>query len=247
MSGLICAGNVHIALLNDDGSFAGFLDIKNTTRLALSAGEGEEKQRISKQRESYGQVLDSVIIPAVPTVALTFDEADAETVGMALLGTLSPINLTSQTRAGVDLDVPALGVWLELGDRYINPTGFELAASGGTPVLVQGVDYVVDLTMGLVKFLPAGSVDVDDVVEKSYTTRAITGTRIQASRKNQLKARVLLNGKNLADGRGIVIEVPQCTLKSASEFDALSSEFVVTEVNGSIIGDYSVDYLTTAI
>lgn len=243
MSGLICAGNVHIALLNDDGSFAGFLDIKNTTKLALSPGEGEEKQRISKQRDSYGQVLDSIIIPGIPTASLSFDEADAETVGMALLGTLAPITLTSQTRTDVAMTVTALGVWLELGDRYINPTGFAIKDEAGTATYVQGVDYVVDLTMGLIKFLATGAIAEDDVVEKTYTTRATTGTRIQASRKNQIKARILLNGKNLADGRGLVVEVPQCTLKSASEFDALSSDYVVTELSGSIVGDYTVDYI----
>lgn len=245
MSGLICAGNVHVAVLNDDGSFAGFLDIKNTTKLAISPGEGEEKQRISKQRDSYGQVLDSIIIPGVPSVSLSFDEADTQTVSMALLGTLTTLSLASVTRTAVNLTVSQIGVWLELGDRYVNPTGFLLTEDAGGTTLVAGVDYLVDYTMGLVKFLESGSVSLNDTVEKTYTTRAITGSRIQGSRKNQIKARILLNGKNLADGGGIVIEVPQCTLKSASEFDPMSSDFVVTEVSGSIIGDYSVDYLNT--
>lgn len=243
MSGLICAGNVHVALLNDDGSFAGFLDIKNTTKLAFSAGEGEEKQRISRQRENYGQVLDSVIIPGVPTVAVSFDEADASTVGMALLGTLSPLSLTAETRTAVDFTVTALGTWLELGDRFINTAGFSLTENNAGAALVAGLDYVVDHAMGLVKFLESGDVEVGQVIEKTYTTRAVQGTRIQGSRKNQIKARILLNGKNLADGRALVAEIPQCTLKSASEFDALSTDFVVTELNGSIIGDYTVDYL----
>lgn len=243
MSGLICAGNVHVAVLNDDGSFAGFLDIKNTTKLAISPGEGEEKQRISKQRENYGQVLDSIIIPGVPSVSLSFDEADAQTISMALLGTLTTLSLTSQTRTAVNLTASTIGVWLELGDRYINPTGFLLTEDAAGSALVQGVDYLVDYTMGLVKFLASGSVMAGDIVEKTYTTRAVTGTRIQGSRKNQIKARILLNGKNLADGRGLVVEVPQCTLKSTSEFDPMSSDFVVTEVGGSIIGDYSVEHL----
>ena len=99
MSGLLCAGDVRLALLNDDGSFAGFLGIKNTTQLSIQPGEGEEITRKSKQRANYGQVLDTVVIPGQPAVTLQFDEGDAETIGMALLGTVDTLTLSVQTRA----------------------------------------------------------------------------------------------------------------------------------------------------
>ena len=244
MSGLLCAGNVHAALLNDDGSFAGFLDIKNAIKLAINPGEGEEKQRISKKLADYGQVLDSVVIPGIPNVSVDFDEGDAETIGMALLGTLSTINLSSQTRTGVEYEVAALDVWLELGDRFINPTGFGLAIPGtpDTP-LVLGTDFVVDYTMGLVKFLSSGVVEAEDTIEKTYTTRAITGKRISGSKKNQLKTRLLMNGKNLANGKPVVVDLPVCTLRPAGEFDPLTGEFAVTSLTGTIVGDYTVDHL----
>ncbi|AXQ27589.1 hypothetical protein D0B54_02385 [Solimonas sp. K1W22B-7] len=243
MSGLLCAGNVHAAILNDDGSFAGFLGIKNAIKLAISPGESEEKQRVSKQVASYGQVLDSVVIPGKPMVTVDFDEGDAETIGLALQGNVAPLNLTTQTRTAVDLTVTALDTWLELGDRYINPTGFLLKDNGGVNTLVQGVDYVVDLTMGLVKFLASGTVEASDTVEKTYTTRAVTGSRISGSKKNQLRMRLLLNGKNLATGKPVVVELPSCTLRSASTFDPLLGEFAVTSLTGTIVGDYSVDHL----
>src|SRR3546814_4760983 len=86
MSGLLWSGNVHMALLNDDGSFAGFLDLKNAVKLGIKSGEGDEKQRISKIRDNYGEVLDTVIIPKPPELSIELDEGDAETVGMALMG-----------------------------------------------------------------------------------------------------------------------------------------------------------------
>jgi hypothetical protein len=241
MSGLICAGNVHIGLLNDDGSFAGFLDIKNTTKFAIKPGGGEEKRRISKKRDSYGQVLNSVVIPGIPSIALEIDEGDAETVNMALLGTLSNVSLTSQTRTGVDFTVTARDTWLELGDRYINASGFAITNSDASATYVNGTDYVVDLTMGLIKVLSSGAISAADVVKKSYTTAAKTGKRVSGSKKNQLMARVLMNGKNLANGQGVVVEIPSCTLQSASEFDPMTGDYAVTSLSGTIVGDYTVE------
>ena len=200
MSGLIAALNVHTALLNDDGSFAGFMDLKNSIKLAINPGEGEEKQRLSRQRDNYGQVLDSVVIPGIPNVTVDYDEADAETVAMALQGTVAALTVASATRTAVDFVVTALDAWLELGDRFINTSGFELHENAAGPLLVNGTDYVVDYTMGLVKFLSTGSVALNDTIEKTYTTREVTGKRVSGSKKNQLRVRLLGNGKNLATG-----------------------------------------------
>lgn len=245
MAGLITAGNVHAALLNDDGSFAGFLDIKNTIKLAINPGEGEEKQRLSRQRSSYGQVLDSVVIPGIPQVTVDFDEADAQTIAMALMGTTAVLDVETVTRTALDFTVTALDVWLELGDRFINSAGFLLTEDTAGPTLTAGTDYVVDLTMGLVKFLSTGSVQVDDVVEKSYTTRDVLGQRVTGTKKNQIRTRLLMNGNNLATGKTVVVSIPQCTLRSASEFDPLTGEFVQTSLTGSIVGEYTVDFLDT--
>src|SRR3546814_1682041 len=98
MSGLLWSGNVHMALLNDDGSFAGFLDLKNAVKLGIKSGEGDEKQRISKMRDNYGEVLDTVIIPKPPELSIELDEGDAETVGMALMGTVATLDIATVTR-----------------------------------------------------------------------------------------------------------------------------------------------------
>ncbi len=243
MSGILCSGNVHAALLNDDGSFAGFMDLKNAIKLAINPGEGEEKQRISKQNASFGQVLDSVVMPGIPNVTVDFDEGDSETVAMAMLGTLESINLTQQTRTAVDFTVTKLDVWLELGDRYINSNAFAIKENGAGDTYVQGVDYVVDLQMGLVKFLSTGSVLVDDVVEKTYTTRAVTGRRVNGSKKNQLKVRLMGNLKNLVNGKPVLVNLPVCTLRPAGEWDPLTGEFAQTSLTGTIVGDYTVDHL----
>lgn len=243
MSGLLCAGDVRLAILNDDGSFVGFLGIKNTTQLAIQAGEGSEITRTSKQRANYGQVLDTVVIPGQPQVTLQFDEGDAETIGMALLGTVETLTVASQTRTDVDLAVTKLDVWLDLGDRYISPTGFEVTNTLGDVTYVLGTDYVVDYAMGLIKFLSDGDVVVDEVVKRSYTTVAKAGKRIQGSKKSSLRAHIYMLGKNLADGYANVVDIPDCRLRSNSELDVLSDGFAVTSLTGSIIGDYTVDML----
>lgn len=243
MSGLIAALNVHTALLNDDGSFAGFLDLKNAIKLEISPGEGEEKQRLSKKRADYGQVLDSVVLPGIPTVTVDFDEGDAETIGMALQGTVAPLTINSATRTDVAYTVASLDTWLELGDRFINAGGFLLETSGDV-ALVAGTDYVIDHTMGLVKFLSSGSVEAEDSIKKTYTTREVTGKRVSGSKKNQLRVRILGNGKNLATGKSIVVNLT-ATLRSASAWDPLTGEFTQTSLTGTIVGEYTVDELAS--
>lgn len=245
MSGLLCAGNVHVAILNDDGSFGGFLDIKNAIKLSLKPGEGEEKQRLSKQRDNYGAVLDAVTIPTPDALGLEFDEGDAETVGLAMAGQVTPLQVASVTRTDVDLEVTALDTWLELGDRRINPTGFAIKNEAGTTTYVLGEDYVVDLTMGLIKFLSSGDIALDDTVTKSYTTRAVTGTRVTAGPKRQLRLRLLGSMKNLANGRHMEVNIPDSTFKTTSEVDLLSGEFAVTTLTGTPRGNYTLDYIDT--
>lgn len=246
MSGLLSAGDVRIALLNDDGSFAGFMDIKNTVKLGITPGEGEEINRVSKQRANYGQVLDSVVIPGIPAVALTFDEGDAETIGMALLGTVETLTLSTVTRTDIDLAVPALGIWLDLGDKFINPTGFEITNSAGTTTYIKDVDYLIDYPMGLVKFLADGDVTAPSTVKRSYTTVAKAGKRVSGGKKTSLLMRIYMLGKNLVDGKANVINIAQARMRSAGEFDPLTGEYTVTELTGTIIGDYTVDLLDTA-
>src|SRR3546814_11702293 len=56
------------------------------------------KQRISKIRDNYGEVLDTVIIPKPPELSIELDEGDAETVGMALMGTVATLDIATVTR-----------------------------------------------------------------------------------------------------------------------------------------------------
>lgn len=246
MSGLLLGGDVRLAVLNDDGSFAGFLDIKNTTQLAIQAGEGNEITRTSKQRSNYGAVLDTVVIPGQPQVTLQFDEGDADTIGMALLGTVETLTVPSATITDADLTVSKLDVWLDLGDRYIDPAAFTITNTMGDVTYVNGTDYVVDYAMGLIKFLSAGDVLLDEVVKRSYGTVAKAGKRIAGSKKASLRCRVYMLGKNLADGYASVVHIADCRLRSNSELDVLSDGFAVTSLTGSIIGDYTVDMLDAA-
>jgi hypothetical protein len=247
MSGLLCAGNVHVAVLNGDNSFAGFLDIKNTVKLSIAAGDAQRIERKSKRRDDFGKTLDAVTIPGTPKLSLEFDEGDAETVGLAMMGEVTTLSLASQTRTAVDFAVTKLDTWLDLGDRFINPAGFAIHENGAGALLTNGVDYVLEPIMGLVKFLSSGSVLVDDVVEKTYTTKAVAGKRIQGGRRSSLRLKVSMNGKNLADGLPVLVDVPLADMSSSSDVDVLSGQYAISALEGTIIGDFSFDYLDEAL
>lgn len=60
MSGLICKGNVQIALLDSNDTIAGYMGIKNTTELSLQPGTPTSKERISKLVANYGVAVGGV-------------------------------------------------------------------------------------------------------------------------------------------------------------------------------------------
>ena len=88
MSGLICAGNVYLDLYSS-GSLTGIVGPINATKFSISPGKAETIDRTSYMRDTFGQALDSVVFPGVASLSIETDDAAAEILQYALLGTLT--------------------------------------------------------------------------------------------------------------------------------------------------------------
>ena len=91
MSGLICAGDVYLDLFAS-GVLTGAVGPINATKFAISPGKATSIDRTSYLRDSFGSALDSVVIPGVSTLSIETDDAAAELLQYALLGT--PVSYT---------------------------------------------------------------------------------------------------------------------------------------------------------
>lgn len=234
MSGLLLAGDVYIDRLNDDGTTTGYLDPVNTTKLAISQPDPDKKERISNMKDTLGQALDVVSFPKPTEIAIAIDDQPAEILAMALLGTVETLSegAGSVTDEAVML-IP--GRWVPLDHRNLNASGIEVAtaAAPSTP-LVEGTDYQINHAAGLIKALTGGAISAATDCLIDYDHSAVSGTRITGATRPIIKARLLVIGKNLANGKAVRLEVDEATLAPTGEVDLLNGEYVTTELKGTM-------------
>lgn len=231
MSGLMLAGDVYIDRLTDDGVSTGYLDPVNTTKLAITQPDPDVKTRVSNMKDTLGQALDSVNFPKPAELSIAIDDQPADILAMALLGSIEDYSQGSGSVTDEAVTL-VLDKWVPLAKRNINDSGFSLAtaAAPGTPK-VENTDYKVNRAAGLVKALNSGTA-VACLID--YGHAAVAGTKVTGGTRPICKAKILVDGKNLATGKLCTLEIDEATLSPTGEIDLLNGEFVTTELKGTM-------------
>jgi len=227
--GYLFEGNLMVARFQN-GVFGGFADPLNATKFELKFS-GERKDRISKRRAQYGQAVDSVAIPKPVECSIEVDSAgDAEILAMAVMGeNLTVASAANATVTDASFTVLALNVWLPIfGHRNItnmtvkNPDDSSLAST----------NYAIyNFETGMVKF--TGGVTVGDVVKLSYSHHE-EGHIVTNSMTNSLiKSRLFFDGKNLADGKNVTVDVWEVAFSSQATLDFMSGDFMKVPLTGT--------------
>lgn len=189
----------------------------------------ELKEMVSKGRDTYGQVIESVAIPQPADLTIDLAEVNKESLAIAMLGTVAAVSQTSGSLTDEALNDVVLDVWLPLSKA--NLTGTPTLKKGAT-VLVQGVDYIVDKPMGWVKVLSTGSVIANDDLTFSSTYAATTGSEIKGMTDAQLRVQVRFEGKNFVDGLPVRVLVYEAVIAADSAFDFLQDDFASISLPG---------------
>lgn len=191
----------------------------------------DSKEMTSKGRLTYGQVIESVTVPQPADLSITMREVNKESMAIALMGTVAAISqaggtLTDEALANVPHDV-----WVPLSKYNLtgNPT---LEPSGGGAAFTEGVDYIVDKTMGWVKVLSTGGIAADADLLFTSTYGAATGSEIKGMTDAQLRCQFRLQGKNFADGLDYSVIVYEAIIAADSAFDFLQDDFAEVELPG---------------
>ncbi|WP_457571311.1 phage tail tube protein [Desulfovulcanus sp.] len=242
MPGFLGKGDVYI----DNGIKGQFLLIGNTTKFAIAETEADTKERISKQRDTYGSALDSVILPKPAKISLEIDEIDVDNMALALRGLVEVIDVPAGSVADVEMKVSEVDVWLELGHRNLSNLVLKDAAGNS---LTELEDYVVNTRLGMVKFLSSGSVIKGTTVTKTYDYGQTTGKRVKGGRVTEIECALLLDGANITTGKDCTVRVFKCKLRPSSEVDFLLSDFQSLTLEGTLVVPegqteaYQVDYI----
>lgn len=229
MSGLLCAGDVYVDRLTDAGASTGLRKIGNATLLSLQEST-EEVRRISKQRDTHGQALDTVYIKQPTALGLNLDEIDRDNLALALLGEAATV--TQAASNAVDQVVVAkLDSFVELGKRSVSAV--VVTDSTAATTYVAGTDYEVNARLGWIRALVGGAITDGQSLKVDYTYAAVTVAKVSGASKPTIKARIVLDGKNLANGDEIYLVIDETTLTPTSAVDFLAGEFVSLEMTGT--------------
>lgn len=95
-------------------------------------------------------------------------------------------------------------------------------------------DYRVNYRVGLLEILAAGAITDGQSLKVTYSHNAISGYTIAGSVLPTIKAKLMLDGKNFADGKSVIVRVDEAVLTPGGEMDFLASDFSTMELSGTL-------------
>ncbi len=230
-TGLIFAGNVYMAPIVNEvpTDFAGPI---NVTQLELTPPSPEAIDRTSYQRDTYGQVLDSVNLPGeAPRMSMSFDSLPALLLADALAGTTEDYNASLQTVTAEPVTLKE-GIWQKLPYPNVDAASLVVTLeSDGTTVLVRGTDYEVEAVSGLIRALnPTGAA----AVTIDFDTEASTGQRILGATEITKKRQIIMDGKNLVTGKPARVTIFSASFSASQAVDLMAREFITGTLEGTM-------------
>lgn len=193
----------------------------------------DTKESVSKGRYDYGQVLETVNLAQPTEFSLELKEVTGDILVMAFLGTTTGLSQTSGTLTDFAVTVTKKGPWLPLGKKNMEDL-VAVENVGGTVTYVEGVDYELNRPLGWIRVLAASAIAVDDVINVTGGYKAATGTVIAGSTRTEVRAEIVFDGINQADGSQATVEVWEAVLSADSAFDFLADDFGNVSLTGKL-------------
>lgn len=240
-NGLIFAGTAFIRNRRVDG--AGFIEVGNVTELKIKA-ETETKERVSKQKRSYGQSLDSITSPKPTTISYASDTFNRENLARALMGVDTTLTKEAETITDEVVTIGKQGQWYPLANSNIDAAS-PLTVKTNTDTAVDAALVEVDADAGMIR-IKEGSTTVPDgsTVKVSYKTRKVSGFQIAAGSVSQWELEIRVVGENRVNGKKGTLTIPRATVGADSELDWFGDDFLSASFSGNLVKDGNKDLYT---
>lgn len=225
--GFIGEGTLYIRRL--DRTDLGMVPMGNATQFSVST-ESEVKQRISKMRENYGAVLDTVVILKSGKLEITLDDFNEENLAMIFQGALAREQMTAQTVSDEIVEAD-LGRYLQLKHGYLTETDTVVKKSDDSTIAAE--HYEVHHRLGMIKLKDTAGVAKGDKIKVSYKTANWEAWVIQANADSQIKCELLLDGRNRVNKADVKVHIPKATLSANGAFEFFSEDFNTLQLSGS--------------
>ena len=186
----------------------------------------------SKGKTDYGQLLESVSVQEPATFTVELNEVNKESMVIALLGTTADVTQTGGSITAEAI-VAKLDKWVPLTKGSL--TGAQTVTnSGATVTYVLGTDYEVNKAMGWIKAIVGGAIAGDAALKVTSTYGAYTGTRISGATNTDIRAQIIFDGINQADGLPCIVTIREAIIAADAAFDFLSDKFNTVNLPGSM-------------
>ena len=230
-NGLIFAGKTYIKNLMIPG--AGFVDVGNVTSLALKS-ESEAKERISRQRGSYGSALDSITTLKPTTFSMKCDTFDRHNLAMALMGQDADFNQAEETLTDQIVEIGQQGQWYSLGKTNIDPSTVAIKTS--TDTVVDKTAYQVHAGLGMIQIVDGSTtVQAGDSIKATFKTKVVKGFQIHAGVLDNLKLEIMVEGENRTTGKTGTLHIPSVSVGADSEIDWFGDDFAESSLAGTVV------------
>lgn len=226
------AGDIYINRLVD-GVEQGMIGPIKADKLEIKPNV-DTKESTSKGRYDYGQTLAAVNLAQPTQFTMALKEVVGDVLAMAFLGSSAALNKTSGTLTAKSVTIAKIGPWYDLEALNLEAL-ISVTDDSGTPVtLTEGVDYELNRPMGWIRALAGGSIVAGDVVKVTGGYKAATGTVIRGSTLTEVRARIVFDGINQADGNQCTVNIWEAVVSADSAFDFLADDFGNVSLTGNL-------------
>lgn len=238
--GFLGAGDV---LINAEdpitGIDQGWVYAGNASKFATKYSS-DIKDNTSKGRNDYANIIATVALPKPSEITIEFSEVNRDNMYLAFMGAKSAINTPSGSVTAEAITLRA-GVGTQLANINISATG--MALKNGVTSYVVDTDYTINYRLGIITPIAGSSLAtaiaaatggaLECTIDYGYA--ASTGMQIDGGRITQIRCKLRLDGKNLADGMPVQVEVFEALLTTNGDFDFLSSDWNKISMTGRMI------------
>ncbi len=219
-----------------------YYKVGNVTKFAISETEADVKERISRQKDTYGQALDRVTIKKPPKISITIDDFDKDNLAIALRGIVVE---SSDSGTVTDEEHTAkINALMKLNHNSVSDV--VVKSSDGTTTYVEGSDYKVKTGIGMIQVVEGGAITDGSQIKVSYSYNE-QYAKILGSQMADVAGTLVFNGVNQGDNKEYNVYIYKARLMSTKEVNLISEDFETLELEGTLLtpDDKNEPYIVT--
>jgi hypothetical protein len=231
-TGLLFAGTLYASLKDPKTGIFGPYTRLECDKFELKV-TSDKLQKVSKSRERFGQAWLTHHTPKPTEFSLTLDEVNRDVFAMQLSGTITDIDQAASAVAGLEVTVKP-GGWVPLGVEVIDEAAIVVKSLDDATTYDKDTDYTINPRLGLIYVPFTGSAIIGPKVKVTTSKLSYSGIEIAGASQHSHTMAMKLDGKNLINGKDIILDAPQGTVSSQDAFDFLSGKLASVPLSGNL-------------